>query len=139
MIDRAYLKTFLEINNISPAASDEEIKSVLVSAHWHEDDVDTTLTILRENPNDKKQYTDTIHKVFRNDDRLNPESISALLGIDVQLDSAQLAEQRRRARGDLSMRSMMFLLLISSLLSLLCVLATMWHLEIGLFYYSAAL
>ena len=85
MIERSALEHILAANGIAATSPDEQIKSVLVEANWHQDDVDTALTVLRENVETHEQKVDSLHKIFRTDQRLKPETISALLGIDVEV------------------------------------------------------
>ncbi|MEZ4200095.1 MAG: hypothetical protein R3B69_00595 [Candidatus Paceibacterota bacterium] len=91
MIDRRHIEKILRINGLSPIAEDEEIRSVLISAKWHKDDVETALTVLRENTTTGQAHVDVLHNVFNSDARLSPEAIQSLLGIDVELTSDQVA------------------------------------------------
>lgn len=99
MIEKRSIETFLKVNGIPPTAKDEEIRSVLISARWNENEVDTALMVLKENIKSQETHVDTLHKVFNSDDRLNAAEISALLGIDVQLsndDVGDLEYKRKR-------------------------------------------
>ena len=99
MIDREHIERVLKINGLAPTSPDEEIRSVLVSAKWHKDDVETALTVLRENVKTHQTRTDTLHNVFLTDERLSPEAIESLLGIDVEISSKDLkslGHSRRR-------------------------------------------
>jgi hypothetical protein len=85
MIDKRNIEAFLKVNGIPPTAKDEEIRSVLLSARWNNNEVDTALMVLKENTVSNETHVDTLHKVFNSDDRLSSAEITKLLGIDVHL------------------------------------------------------
>lgn len=90
MIEKRNIEAFLKVNGIPPTAKDEEIRSVLLSARWNNNEVDTALMVLKENTKNNETHVDTLHKVFNSDDRLSGAEISKLLGIDVNLSDNEL-------------------------------------------------
>jgi hypothetical protein len=98
MIERKYVEQILKVNGISPTAPDEEIREVLISSKWNKDDVETALTVLRENIKTHVSRSDTLHNVFQSDQRLSPEAIQSLLGIDVELSANELKNKRQKMR-----------------------------------------
>lgn len=133
MLDKASLEQFLSINGIKPTASDEEIKSVLLSARWIEDDVDTAMLVLRENKHTHEGHVDSLHKVFRSDERLTPDAVSRLLGIDMDV-SGETVEQAKR---NVQIRSLLTVLLICVItfgLVLSFIAGSMWMLSVGPFH-----
>jgi len=90
MIDKHAVEAFLRANGVHPTAKDEEIRSVLLSARWNNNEVDTALMVLRENVLNQETHVDTLHKVFNTDNRLNSAEISALLGIDVAISGSDV-------------------------------------------------
>jgi len=101
MIEKRSIETFLRVNGIPPTAKDEEIRSVLISARWNKNEVDTALLLLRENTKNQETHVDTLHKVFNSDNRLNSAEISALLGIDIQLSNEDVGDlEFKRKRLD---------------------------------------
>ena len=90
MIEKRSIETVLRVNGIPPTAKDEEIRSVLISARWNSNEVDTALLVLKENIKNNETHVDTLHKVFNSDDRLNASEISSLLGIDVELSNVDV-------------------------------------------------
>lgn len=93
MIDKNQIENILKANGITANAKDEEIRSILLSAKWSENDVDTALMVLKENTVTKVTHIDTLHKVFRSDQRLTPSEITELLGIKTTLsDDAEIHE-----------------------------------------------
>jgi len=95
MINRDQIEKILKINGVSPAAPDEQIRSVLLSARYKDDEVDTAIMVLREDINTKKTRIDGLHKVFRTDKSLDSKEISQLLGIDVEISDRIAARQTR--------------------------------------------
>ena len=90
MIEKRNVEAFLKVNGIPPTAKDEEIRSVLLSARWNNNEVDTALMVLKENMVSNETHVDTLHKVFNSDDRLSSSEITKLLGIDVNLSDHNL-------------------------------------------------
>ena len=99
MLEKHNIEAFLRVNGIAPTAEDEEIRSVLLSARWDHDEVDTALMVLKENIKDQTTHVDTLHKVFNTDKRLSSAEISSLLGITVNLERNSIistAEQNQK-------------------------------------------
>tara|TARA_B100000745_G_C19848474_1_gene281668 strand:+ start:24 stop:437 length:414 start_codon:yes stop_codon:yes gene_type:complete len=134
MINRTQIEQILRINGVPVSAPDEEIKSVLLSARWHEDDIETAIMVLRENTKSHKTHVDTVHKVFHTDDKLDPKTVSSLLGIEMNITPEQVQSRSRNAKGGLRFNSILVLTLVSLILSVLFVFAAMWYLKMGLFY-----
>jgi hypothetical protein len=101
MIEKQHIEAFLKANGVKPTASDEEIRSVLISARWEHQEIDTALIVLKENIVSHETHVDTLHKVFNSDNRLDAAEISALLGIEVTLSNKDVnlsvTEQRKRS------------------------------------------
>ena len=97
MIDRNHIERILRINGITPSQPDDIIRSVLLSARYNNEEVDTALMVLRENVATKKIRVEGLHKVFRTDESLQPDEISELLGIDVDISrySPEVVESRQ--------------------------------------------
>lgn len=133
MIDRKHIERILKINGISPTAADEEIRSVLVSAKWHKDDVETALTVLRENVNTHQTRVDTLHNVFLTDKRLSPEAIKSLLGIDVEVSSEQL-ESLKNSRRHINVMQVLTIAGYASVLAAGSIVAVMYWQQIGFFH-----
>lgn len=130
MINKESVERYLRANGVEPSAPEEDIKQVLFSAKWHHDDVDTALMVLRENPETHETHVDSFHKVFHNDDRLQPETISALLGIDVEIKSVEERIKENRP----GVAPVMFMVLAAVLLSCGVLTVTLWLLKMGPFY-----
>lgn len=87
MINKERIESILEVNGVNKGSNDEEIRSVLLSARYSEDEVNTAIMVLRENTQTHKTRVDGLHKVFRSGEALSPEEISQLLGIEVEFDT----------------------------------------------------
>lgn len=85
MLDRVHVENFLRLNGIDSTEPDEVIRSALIGARWHQNDVEIALMVLRENVDDHSKEVTTLHKVFRSDEKLSPNTISSLLGVDLTL------------------------------------------------------
>ena len=136
MFDRDQIEKLLKLNGVDASSPDEEIKSVLLSARWHNDDIDTVFLVLRENKHSGDTHTDSIRRTFTAGDQLRPETISSLLGIDMDISPDKLSLERKRMKGDLTAGLVVHMVLVSLALSLIFVLSSMWYLEMGLFHYT---
>ena len=134
MFKKEHIEKMLRLNGVSLDDPDDVIKSVLISAQWHEDDVEAAVLVLRENKDSHETHTDSLHKVFRSDERFRPETISSLLGIEMDLSSKDIEVRRKRARPALMPSQVLVMTVISLVLSLIFVFAVMWYLETGLFH-----
>ena len=132
MFERRHVEELLRINGVPLTAPDEQIKSVLISARWHEKDVETAMTVLRENTVSHETHVDTLQKMFRSDDKLRPETISALLGVDIPQGSLKTSEQLKRRR--LTLGQCMNIAVLSIVLSGACVFGAMWFEHAGIFH-----
>lgn len=83
MIDPGHVKKILEINGVSTESSDDSIRSVLLSARYNKDEIDTALLVLRQDNDTNEVRVEGLHKVFRTNQALAPKEISQLLGIEV--------------------------------------------------------
>jgi hypothetical protein len=134
MFKRQHIEQLLRLNGVSMEDTDDEIKSVLISAQWHKDDVEAAVLVLRENKNDHKTHVDSLLKVFRTDDRLRPETISSLLGIQMDVTSDEITKRRRVASGNMQPSQILLVAMMALVLSLIFVFASMRYLEMGLFH-----
>ena len=133
MFQRTHIEKFLEINGVAPSAPDDQIKSVLLSAQWHKEDVEAAILVLRENPEDHVTRVDSLHKVFRTDERMKPETISALLGIEMDLSPKDLNTLKGQTQNFLSLQ-ILLIILFSVLFAGGFLVASMYLLEMGPFH-----
>jgi len=134
MLARDHIEKLLELNGVSLADSDDEIKSILLSAQWREDDVEAAMLVLRENKTSHKERVTSLHKVFRKDGHLAPEAVSSLLGIEMNLTSAEITAKHKRAQQAISPAQLIFVIGISMIVAIGCVYLAMWHLQVGIFH-----
>jgi hypothetical protein len=94
MVERTHIESLLRIHGISPSAPDEEIRSILFSAKYNKDEIDTALTVIRQDQNTKQDRIEGMRKIYRADEALSPAQISALLGIEVTIDPTEVKINR---------------------------------------------
>lgn len=135
MFQKKDIETILKINGVTPSAPDEEIRSVLLSARYNNDEVNTAIMVLRENTTTHQTRVDGLHKIFRTDEALKPAEISSLLGIDVQVDELAIRQSRSR---DMSMLQSVIVTIVAVVLALSGVAMAMYIYEVGLFHPEAA-
>jgi hypothetical protein len=135
MLQKKDIETILKINGVSPSSPDEEIRSVLLSARYNNDEVDTAIMVLRENVNTHQTRVDGLHKIFRTDEGLKPAEISSLLGIDVQVDEVTVRSNRNR---ELSLTQQLLIAILALILALTSVGFAMYYYEVGMFHPTAS-
>lgn len=133
MIDRRHIEQILRLNGLAPTAADEEIRSILISARWHKEDVETAITVLRENTTTHKSRVDTLHDVFLTDKRLSPEAIHSLLGIDVEVNNSEL-EDLRKSRRNMYTLQLISIFLIAITTAVVLILFMMYSQKVGFFH-----
>ncbi len=136
MIEKKHIETILKANGIPPTAPDEEIRSVLISARWNNNDVDTALMVLKENRDSKATHVDTLHRVFHSDDRLTPSDISSLLGVKVSLKDEEVVDIEVKRRKIERTQTLIAIILALSIV-LLGLTYLMYVEQAGLFHTTA--
>jgi len=136
MITRDQVESILKVNGVSPSSPDEQIRSVLFSARFSKDEVDTAIMVLREDSKTKQTRVDGLHKVFRTCEALKPEEISQLLGIDVSVDQTVAA---RNKRNTFCLFHYVVVWVLSVSLAVLGILFYMYLHKIGVFHPSMQL
>ncbi len=133
MIEKRNVEAFLKVNGIPPTAKDEEIRSVLLSARWNNNEVDTALMVLKENMVNNETHVDTLHKVFNSDDRLSSAEITKLLGIDVNLSDHNFADINKKYNQTLN-HSALITLILSVVIAVSSIGYLMYQEQAGVFY-----
>ena len=136
MIDPGHIKKILEINGINSEAPDDRIRSVLLSARYNKDEIDTALLVLRENNETKKVRVEGLHKVFRTSHALAPKEISKLLGIEVDVSRFEAGNKTRRT---VSRWEYFIVWLLSIIIAIIGTVLFMHMHKIGIFHPSVAL
>lgn len=136
MIQRKQLESILKINGVDPSSPDEEIRSVLLSARYDKNEVDTAIMVLRENTKNNSTRVDGLHKVFRSDQGLKPNEISSLLGIEVDVE--EVSVRRLKEEKEVAWIQTCVILLVSLVLALLGVLLVMYIYKVGMFHSTAS-
>ena len=124
MINKESLEKLLEINGISPTAPDEVFKELLLEAKWSGDDIETALTVLRENKQGSESRVSTIHQTFTSGDRLTPQAISNMLGVDV---AVPLNNPETRHYNSWHFKEMLIILVIAVLLAVAFFVVFTWY------------
>ncbi len=136
MISRKHVETILKINGVSPTSEDEQIRSILLSARYSKDEVDTALMVLREDTKTKVTRVDGLHKVFRTGESLRSEEIANLLGIEVTMEDR--IEERNKQRA-ISFAQYLSVWILSVVLAVSGILFYMYLHKVGVFHPSVQL
>ncbi len=131
MTDKKHIESILKVNGLGSSAPDEEIRSVLISARFDDDEVDAALVVLRENTKTSETRVDSLHKVFRTDEGLKPKEVSKLLGIDIKVTDHIAQSHKKR---HLSYLELSLLILVAILLATVLMLLYMYAHKMGVFH-----
>lgn len=139
MFERTQIEKILESHGVTPTAPDEEIKAVLIAAKWNKEDVDTAIYVLRDSPEKQDPHVDALHKLYRTDERLKPETVKALLGIDMEMTSDDIVVSDKRARGGITIKQMLHIAVVSALLGVILLIGAMLTMQVGIFHQTLSL
>jgi hypothetical protein len=134
MTDRKQIESILRVNGLHALSQDEEIRSVLLSARFADDEVKAALVILRENTKTNETTVDGLHKVFRSDEALKPKEISRLLGITIAVSDHINHSTKKRS---LSWGEFFLLTVGSFLLTGFFMLFYMYSHDMGVFHQAS--
>ena len=137
MVNKKHIETILKINGLADSAPDEEIRSVLLSARFHEDEIDTALMVLRENIVTNKTRVDGLHKAFRTDEGLEAKEIAELLGIEVNIKDRHKSEKHNSSLY--TILSTIVLWVASALVAAVALLYYMYTHNVGVFHPSSSM
>ena len=96
MLQKTHIQSILKINGINQDSTEEEVRAVLSSASYTEDEINAAVSMLKsgvEEPSLSK--LDGLHKVFRSSDTLKPSEISDLLSIEVGVNELNTTRTSR--------------------------------------------
>lgn len=130
MISREHIESILKINGVAPTSDDSEIRSVLLSARYNNDEVDTAIMVLRQDSKTRQTRVDGLHKVFHTNDALNSAEISELLGVDVDLSHL---EMQRQATNRLNIAHIMLISISSMFIAVAGILLYLYSSDMGPF------
>ena len=133
MLQKTQIELILKVNGINHTSTEEEIRSVLLSASFKSSDIDTAIMILRENTTTHVSRIEGLHKVFRTNQRLNADEVSALLGIDVSIDELPKEKFPKRQNTSPWIHNTSVVLIAIGLASVGVIFA-MYIYDVGLFY-----
>ncbi len=138
MLQRNQIEMILRVNGVNVFSSDEEIRSVLLSASFKDDDVDTAIMILRENTESNTSNVEGLHKVFRTNEKLGSNEISSLLGINIDVDNLPNKRPIKKSQTPIWAQNASIILSAFALASIGVVIA-MYIYNVGLFHPAASI
>ena len=136
MIDRMQVEKILRINSVPTTASDKVIRSTLISANLHKEDVELALSLLKNSNTKTKETEDKTTRprnALETEKRHSPEMIESLLGIKLDMTSKDLANLKH-GKKTVSLWQMLYIIFLAILLSIVFVLTIMYKEQIGIFY-----
>lgn len=135
MLQKNHIEKFLQLNGLAPDSPDDEIRSLLISARWHENDIDAALVVLRENPKNQLPYVKAVHKTFRGNQKLSPDAINSLLGLSVEVKEIA-TDHHVKLQGRYRMQ-VLSIIVLSIIAAAAVLVAAMWFMEAGIFHEQA--
>ncbi len=135
--NRSFINNFLKINGVSADATDEQVSEILKNAKWTDDEIATSLVILRGDVDDSGIVAVTKHDaaLFRPDIDISSRQLSRLLGVDVIVDPSLIHNhhvknsKRSFVRDELAVWTI--IILLSIILALVIAWLLMFTMKIG--------
>lgn len=137
MLQKQKIESILKINGASTTSSDDEIRSVLLSARYSSDEVEDAILVLRGNSAKNCSTIDGLHKVFRTGESLKPSEISLLLGIEVNI--VELSDKKVVEAKKVVLLNGVIIVVVALILALLGVLFAMYIYKVGVFHPAVAM
>jgi len=135
-LTRQQIDMLLQAHGINPTSPAEKVRSVLLSAHFSDDEINSVLLVLHENTTTKQAHLQDAQRVFRSDKRLSPAEISNLLGIDV--DIKQIETDHKRI-SQVSHTQFLIIVILAIGLAVAALTFFMYSTQVGFFHPSAGL
>lgn len=135
-LTRQQIDMLLQAHGIDPTSPAEKVRSVLLSAHFNDDEINSVLLVLHENTTTKQTHLQDAQRVFRSDKRLSPSEISSLLGIDV--DIKQIETDHKRI-SQVSHTQFLIIVILAIGLAVATLTFFMYSAQVGFFHPSAGL
>lgn len=131
MIDRAHIEKILKLNGLAPDSPDDEIKALLISAKWHERDVETALVVLREDSHQEKSIS-AVRQVLHSDEKIiSSTDLQSLLGMEVDVRSVPSVVFKTQSKAIRAQICSM--VIVSVVIAGLSLLGMMWLFKIDIF------
>lgn len=137
MLQRQQIESILKINGVSSTSPDEEIRSVLLSARFNDDEIDTAILVLKENKKTNISRVDGLHKIFRTGEALHPSKISSLLGIEVNI--VELSDKKVVEAKKMALVQGVVITIVALSLASFGVFIAMFVYKVGIFHPTVAI
>lgn len=134
MVDRLHIQRILRLNGVSEIASPEEIKMVLLKAGLSLRDLDTVALFSENIVTNNEIATGGVQTLFKTDNALNPEHISSLLGIRVQVSKIQLEKEYSVVSKAVFALQVLCTVTFTFLFATAGVIALLWYTKTGFFH-----
>ncbi len=141
MLGRLQLESFFRINGITNDTSLEEKRELLIQAQWSTNEIESALNQeVTINPIPAKALTSLQQQsissgtLLKTDTKLKPDSVSSLLGIDINVHRSKLNTQGKRIKDGFTFLQMVTIGTLSVGSALFFVGVAMWYLEMGFFH-----
>ncbi len=129
-MNKREIETILKINGFDQSASDDQVRAVLLSARYTQEEVSEAISALRDTKSSAKEKLG-LHRVFYSDTHLQPSEISGLLGVDISVDAPI---SRHSSRSTVSIVQFVLIWFFSVVFAVSGILFYMYLNQIGLFH-----
>lgn len=130
-MNKREIETILKINGFDTSATEDQVRAVLLSARYTEDEVNVAISTLRGPSIKAFEKNSSLQNIFYADKRLHAGEISKLLGVDVEINTPI---SRRSSRSTVSLVQFILVWFFSVVFAVSGILFYMYINEIGLFH-----
>jgi len=134
-MERNHLEELLHVNGFSCDAAEDDIRNVLLSASYTNEEIDKALLTLTEEKHPEIPTTsegEGNRKLFRSGERLQPAEISQLLGVDVMVNEVVFTDDSAPQKFPLA--RVVMLGLTSAVVAGVVLMGYMYSQRIGIFH-----
>lgn len=136
MIDRKNIEQYLALNGLPSDAPEEEVRALLKSANWNTPDIDFAIKLLNATPEEIVKLNKELRPNYYNtDQRLSPDTMNSLLGMEVTFDR-DISEHKRMLET-IYRSQLVSIAVLSFFCAFLFLMIGMWYLQVGFFHEDA--
>mgnify|MGYP000379545351 CR=1 FL=1 len=125
----------LQRNGVSNISNEAEVRACLYRLRWHPHDIDRAVKkIASSNQMQSFTHKSALHSLLRSDERIRPETLSSLLGFDIEITEEDVKSSAYRAKPRVTFPRLFMIIVFGIILGCTVMVLLMWLTKTGLFH-----
>lgn len=125
----------LKQNGVTDVHNEAEVRACLYRLQWHPSDIDRAVRLVTTaDTNEAVSHQTALHILLRTDERLRPETLSSLLGIELEMTEDEVTHSAQRAAPRLTLSRLFVVVFVGVIIASTVMLIIMWFSKVGLFH-----